>query len=153
MTPDGISTADWNRVHEAACRIVNAIMMDDDVLSDHHTSSLFEILDELERRYGRLPSILATRADFSDDPLEAIPLLEEALALSTDALSSRLALQSLVTRMIEGGHDDNEVEARLAELDELSDEQTDPSDFEEALDLRSEFERKKAARSGGEGPS
>ncbi|RYD43057.1 MAG: hypothetical protein EOP85_10580, partial [Verrucomicrobiaceae bacterium] len=102
MTPDGISTTDWERVEAAAYQIVNAIMMDDDVLCEHRTVLLFQILDELEGQYGRLPSILATRADFSDDPLEAIPLLEEALALSTDALSSRLALQSLVTRMIEG---------------------------------------------------
>lgn len=146
MPPDGISTADWERVEKASFKVVNAILIDDTTLCAHHTGLLLQVLDELENRYGRLPSILATRADFSDDPSEAIPLLEEALALSTDALSSRLALQSLVARMIDEGHHDAAVEARLKELDELSNDEADPSDFEEALDLRAEFERKKAAR-------
>src|SRR5690606_16221249 len=87
MTPDGIRTEDWNRVHDAACEIVNASSMDDPVLCDHHTSKLFEILHELECQYGRIPSILSTRADFSDDPHVAIPLLEEALQQSSDPVS------------------------------------------------------------------
>ncbi len=146
MTPDGITTADWVRVEEAASQIVNASLMDDEILGAHHKSALFQLLDELEGRYGRVPSILSTRADFSDDPREAIPLLEEALALSTDHISTRLALQSLVSLMIEEDHDDAAVEARLSELDELSDDQADPDDFEEALDLRSEFQKRKASR-------
>lgn len=149
MTPDGINSAEWERVEKAAFQVVNAILMDDDTLRAHHTSSLMQVLDELESLYGRLPGILATRADFSDDAGEAIPLLEEALALSTDAISSRLALQSLLARTIEEDHDDAVVEARLTELDELGNEEADPSDFEEALDLRVEFEKKKKSRGRG----
>src|SRR5207237_9182490 len=40
--------------------------------------SLFAQLAQLEERYGKLPSILATRADFIDDPHESITLLQEA---------------------------------------------------------------------------
>jgi len=82
MTPDGISTDDWDRVHEAAIEIVNASAIEDDVLCAHHTERLFDILSELEGRYGRIPGILATRADFADDPTMAIALHEEAVSVA-----------------------------------------------------------------------
>lgn len=149
MTPDGIRTEDWDRVHAAACEIVNASSMDDPVLCEHHTVLLFETLDELERHYGRIPSILATRADFTDDPQVAILLLEEALLASSDPISSRLALQSLVRLMIDEQFDEASVEARLADLDNFTDADADPSDLEEALGLRSAFEGKRAEQGGG----
>ena len=149
MTPDGISAEDWDRVAEAACQIVNASAMDDEILCAHHTCALFEILDELESQYGRIPSILATRADFSDDPQVAIPLLEEALAVSSDDLLSMLTLHSLVSLMMGGNYNDAEMEIRLSELERLGDDQSDPWCLEEAREFRTEFERNKAERDGG----
>ena len=60
MTSDGISDDDWEIVHELAVAIVNA---ETDGQSARSTSRLLAFLDELEARYGSLPSILATRAE------------------------------------------------------------------------------------------
>ena len=60
MTSDGISDEDWSRIRELAVDVVNASASGND---DGEGSRLLEALDVLERTYGRLPSIVATRAD------------------------------------------------------------------------------------------
>jgi hypothetical protein len=80
MTSDGINDEDWQRIRELAVDVVNASASGND---DVERSRLFEALDALERNYGRLPSIVATRADFVESPPEAVSLLTEAFALAT----------------------------------------------------------------------
>jgi hypothetical protein len=65
-TPDGISTQDWDGVHELAVDLVNA----DEEQSEECRVRLLRYLDKLEEKYGELPSILATRADYIDDQRE-----------------------------------------------------------------------------------
>jgi hypothetical protein len=77
MTPDGISKADWDRVRELAVDLLDA--GDEDSES---RARLLEYLDQLEVKYGLLPSILATRADFVEDPRDAVPLLHAAYELA-----------------------------------------------------------------------
>jgi len=62
-TSDGISTSDWDNVHELAVEIVNA----PDNEKEHHRHRLLEFLAALELKYGPRPSIFATRADYLDD--------------------------------------------------------------------------------------
>jgi len=62
-TPDGISADDWERVHELAVDIVNA----DEDDSEAYRTRLLDYLYRLEEKYGELPSILATRADYIND--------------------------------------------------------------------------------------
>ena len=131
MTPDGISTGDWDRVHEAVADVVNASAADDDVLSCHHTERLFSILDELESIYGRIPSVLATRADFTDDPTVAIALHEEALAVARDPVSLRLSLQSMIRLKIDERHDESSITDRLLQLETLTDRDQDGTDWDE----------------------
>ena len=64
MTPDGISTEDWDRVHQLAVDIVNASSDGDPAASESAGVRLRELLDELQEKYGPLPSLLATRADY-----------------------------------------------------------------------------------------
>ena len=64
MTPDGISTEDWDRVHQLAIDIVNASSEGDPAASESAAVRLRELLDELQEKYGPLPSLLATRADY-----------------------------------------------------------------------------------------
>ena len=64
MTPDGISADDWRRVHELAVEVVNLSADDDGTASDEAAERLLDVLDDLQRKYGPLPSILATRADY-----------------------------------------------------------------------------------------
>lgn len=141
MTPDGISNDDWHRVHHAACDIVNASAAGDEVLSDHHHERLFEIIGELEVVYGRLPSLLATRADFMDDDAAAIPLLEEALVACEDEVSERLTLDSLIGRMIDQHFPDEMIQKHLTRLESLVETHGDETDREELAELKTAFQR------------
>ena len=80
MTPDGIPTTEWDRVHEFAVEIANASMQDDDVLSQARTEEMRCYLQELRSRHGDLPSILGTLADYADDELESYELYARAVA-------------------------------------------------------------------------
>jgi hypothetical protein len=64
VTPDGIATEDWDRVHQLALDIVNASAEGDTAASDAAALQLREFLDELQEKHGPLPSLLATRADY-----------------------------------------------------------------------------------------
>jgi hypothetical protein len=90
MTSDGISTADWDGVHERALNVVNA--RDDDALADHYRLELLEFLDSLDRKYGELPSLLATRADYVEDPRESERLLFRAYDRSLTIADEKNAL-------------------------------------------------------------
>jgi hypothetical protein len=68
MTPDGIDTTDWDQVHELAVEVVNTSADGDDTASDRASLRLRELLDHLQQKYGPLPSLLATRADYVDRP-------------------------------------------------------------------------------------
>src|SRR5688572_10454019 len=79
VTSDGISTEGWDVVHELGVDIVNA----PDSERQLHTDELLRYLEALEAKYGPLPSILATRADYleDDDPArEGLLIRAHALA-------------------------------------------------------------------------
>ena len=144
MTPDGISTDDWDRVHEAVIEIVNASAIEDDVLCAHHTERLFDILSELESHYGRIPAILATRADFTDDSIMAIALHEEALSVANDPTSTRLSLQSMVRLMIDESYSDSQIACRLEALEQVTEVDGCASDLDELQELKEDFEQKQS---------
>ena len=77
MTSDGISTEDWDRVHELAVDVANSA--DEE---DQPREELLRFLEQLRSKYGELPSILATQADYTDDPRAAELLLLRAFDLS-----------------------------------------------------------------------
>ncbi len=74
----------WSEVHQKACDIANASMMDDDVLAASHSAAMFDILDALERDFGRQPAIIATRADYVEDIDSKRQLFADALALARE---------------------------------------------------------------------
>ncbi len=74
----------WSDVHQKACDIANASMMDDDVLVASHRAAMFDILDTLQRDFGRQPAILATRADYVEDTDLKRQLFADALALARE---------------------------------------------------------------------
>lgn len=143
MTPDGISTEEWDRVHVVAVDIVNASAMEDDVLCAHHTERLLDILDGLEAIYGKIPSILDTRADYTDDPTVAIALYEEALALSEDPDLSSLVLPSLIRLKIQERHAESSISDLLLELERLTDRAKSSFELNELRELQSDFEELK----------
>ena len=137
MIPDGISPEDWEPLQKAAMKVVNASLSGDTVLDENSTKELFRLLDGLEEKYGRVSALISTRADFSPDPKEAISLYEEVLHDETDETTRILALQSLITLLIEEKSSDELIESRLGELKEISKE--DSSEWEEYLDLLEEY--------------
>lgn len=75
-TSDGISDNDWSAVEDLVLNIVNQSANGQDDQS-FRLALLFK-LESLEEQYGRLPSLLATQADFTDDRTQALVLLKEA---------------------------------------------------------------------------
>lgn len=75
-TSDGISSADWSDVEQCAEDIVAASAND----LDCHLliSNMHKLLNRLIVKYGRLPSILATEADYVEDQQLGLSLLKEA---------------------------------------------------------------------------
>ena len=78
-----IAREDWDRVTELAFAVTNAVMMDDAVLTESASENFFELLDELDGKYGPHAALLATRGDFLvEDRVKARECLEKALALA-----------------------------------------------------------------------
>ncbi len=63
--------------------------MDDAQAGVRATRELLAVLDELEKRYGSLPSILATRADYLEDPRQQEQVLREAHRLAQSRQDQR----------------------------------------------------------------
>jgi len=88
-TPDGIARADWDRVHQLAVDIANASSVNEAQAGARATRELLAVLDELEERYGSLPSILATRADYLEDPRQQEQVLLQAHRLAQSRQDQR----------------------------------------------------------------
>jgi hypothetical protein len=90
-TSDGIATEDWDRVTELALEVWKHLR---DGEKERCRQDLFTYLDGLEVTYGPLPSILATRADFTspDQIGHKEELLARAYALAVERRDHRNAL-------------------------------------------------------------
>jgi hypothetical protein len=90
-TTDGITTEDWDRVTELALEVSNQFNSPE---YERCRQDLFNYLDRLEVKYGALPSILATRADFTsgDDTGAKEELLVRAYALAIERRDRKNAL-------------------------------------------------------------
>jgi hypothetical protein len=119
MTPDGIDTADWDQVHELAVEIVNASAEGDDAASDSASIRLRELLDQLQQKYGPLPSLLATRADYAERPADReywlLAAYTEAAKLG-DKRNQALVAESLASFYIEEQPDQEQGKRWLAVL-------------------------------------
>ena len=108
MTSDGISKADWEKVPRLACRVTNATLKDDPVTHRLWHGRLMDCLDRLEVKYGVLPSIVATRGDFSGDKRQKVSWWKKAHALAEarrDDVNLYLTASSLAEFMIEEAQD------------------------------------------------
>lgn len=78
-TSDGISGEDWDVIHGLAVELVNAVDGDDEPAC---RAKLMQYLDRLEAKDGELPSILATRADYTQEAETKERLLRRAYDLA-----------------------------------------------------------------------
>lgn len=103
-TPDGIADDDWREVEDLAWSVADATLGDDEALYADAVNQLLARLRELESRYGPLPSILATMADFTDDAREAVRLLENAYFVAeqrNDTRNMTYIASSIAQRYVE----------------------------------------------------
>lgn len=135
MTPDGIRDEDWDPVHELAVEVVNAREGEE---SDNHKTQLLAHLDRLEEKYGPLPSILATRADYVKDARESQELLERAYRPAVeqgDRLNVLYVASSLARLHIERFRDLAEGTKWLAAFEKALKHAGDESDIDEYEEL------------------
>lgn len=117
-TSDGISGEDWDVVHELAVDLVNASTSDSAL---QLRGRLLAFLDHLESKYGSVPSILATRADYVDNPRLKESLLNDAHFLAEsqrDIANALLIAHSLAELHLEEFHDWKKGREWLAKMHE-----------------------------------
>ena len=131
MTPDGISTHDWEKVMELAADIANAVGAEDHVLSSKYTEELLAYLEELKATYGALSSILATRADYVAETTERLDLLKNAYTIAHkrgDTLNLTSIASSLAQTYIDDLQDIIEGQRWLSILNECLAKHPDPTE-------------------------
>jgi hypothetical protein len=100
VTSDGITTTDWDRIKALAARFANAICSDRSAQAVKCRNALLVSLDKLEHKYGKLPSIIATRADYVSDVSESIGLLKKAYSLA-EKMNDRKNLTHIASSLAE----------------------------------------------------
>lgn len=79
MEPFPFSRQEWDEVADAALPVVNAGLMDDNVVRASHLVDLLDVLARLRERYGDHPILLETEADFVEETGERVALYRRAL--------------------------------------------------------------------------
>jgi hypothetical protein len=137
-TSDGIAREDWEIIESLAAKIANAVCAESDDDAESATRQLFAQLSRLEQKYGRLASILATRADYADDPKDRINLLEEAWrsAQSTgDTFNLVLIASSLAETFIVELEDPHKGRKWLDRLETVLGDRWDEDEYAQVVEL------------------
>jgi len=140
-TSDGISGEDWDVVHDLSLKIVNAEAESEENI---YTNQLLQYLDELESKYGSLPSILATRADYVSDTNEQSALLRQAYALaeaSQDITNLKEIAHSLAELYIDDLQNPSEGHVWIRRLSDHLSSSPDRTLFADLERLRQNFSR------------
>jgi hypothetical protein len=82
--PLGIDKSDWDRVHQMACDVANAAISSDDDLMASKNAAMLDLLATLRHKYGDNPAIIATIADYLDDPTDRRAHYMKALSIATE---------------------------------------------------------------------
>jgi hypothetical protein len=81
-TSDGISKEEWAHVYSICSEILSAVESEDEGEEQVKRIKLFGFLDGLQKKYGELPSILATKADYASDDNVKVALLQKAFEIA-----------------------------------------------------------------------
>jgi hypothetical protein len=104
-TSDGIKAKDWGPLHSLVLEQVNT---KDLRRKEQCRLKILVHLDRLEKKYGTLPSILATRADYVHDEVLAEQLLRKAYDQAVerrDLQNAVLVADSMAVLQLEGRED------------------------------------------------
>lgn len=96
-TNNGITKKDWDRVIALSADIANITAIDED--ASEATVLLLNEIQRLKKKYGRVPSLLATQAEYSAPKLKC-KLLKEAY-ITADELNDRQNKAYISSTMLE----------------------------------------------------
>jgi hypothetical protein len=148
-TPDGVPEKDWARATKLALAIAVATEQGNEPAVADATEKLLAHLEALERKYGPLPGILAARADFLDDPEEAVRLLERAYKIAGQRadVESRLTIADSLAAVYIRELEDPVAGARwLAAMGDALKSAGDENDTDSYEELKEDLERLKKAQ-------
>ncbi len=77
-----IQAEEWKKIRDLASAVSRAAKDDNYPLSHIHCRTLIDFLDSLQDKYGPLPRILATKADYMEDDEIRLCLYEKAFEIS-----------------------------------------------------------------------
>ena len=144
-TRDGISDADWDGVKERAFDLIaHHGDNDEGILRDR----LLNYLVRLQDKYGRKPSILAARADFTVDDVERERLLIEAFEIAENGEDDQAMLyvaHSMATLYVEDAWSQSKAAFWLKRLARLSKNKCEQWIAEDLTSLRNRFHSKRNA--------
>lgn len=143
-TPDGVPAKEWAKVTRLALAAAAASGKGDEAAAAEATEAVLGALDGLEQKFGPLPGILAARADFLDDPHEAVALLERAYKIAGQRadVESRLTIaDSLAGCYIREFEDPVQGAKWLAAMAEALKAAGDEADTESYEELREDLAR------------
>ena len=134
-TSDGINKEDWKEIEELAEEIVSA---DDEHLAKKYTEDIIAKLNNLQTKYGDLPSILSTKADYIDNISKALILFKKAYEVAQsmdDKKNLTFISSSLAQKYIEELEDNKCGKIWLDELRINLNNYYDDYEFEEYIRL------------------
>lgn len=103
-TSEGIPRNEWMLVEDLADKVLDANLSGDLVIELKYKEQMINLLDKLQTKYGELPSIYATKADYIDDIQQEVVLLKKGFDIANnlnDKKNRTLISGSLAQRYIE----------------------------------------------------
>lgn len=131
-TSDGIPSEDWDVIQEHAVDCANTAIRSDMRANADARQRMLESLERLEVKFGRLPSILATRADYTNDIAVKEHLFVEAYETAVrlgDESNQMLIAHSLAKLYIDDHRDSFKGRVWLANLKDHMAELDEPDTF------------------------
>ena len=94
-----LDRSDWTKLTNLSAKIADAVLVEgDELLAGKSIKELLALIDSLLHKYGKLPSLLAIKADFIDNSGERLALYEKAYVMAEkdhDFLNMKMILESI----------------------------------------------------------
>ena len=94
-----LDRSDWTKLTNLSAKIADAVLVEgDELLAGKSIKELLALIDSLLHKYGKLPSLLAIKADFIDNSGERLELYDKAYVMAEkdhDFLNMKMILESI----------------------------------------------------------
>ena len=94
-----LDRSDWTKLTNLSAKIADAVLVEgDELLAGKSIKELLALIDSLLHKYGKLPSLLAIKADFINDSGDRLELYDKAYVMAEkdhDFLNMKMILESI----------------------------------------------------------